>query len=300
MRRSEMRFSARCGEALCSMATILLLSGSGLAQAADEVATALEKVAAIQQQVNALQAKSMEGYSPDMSLEEEAVFRKRMMEIMTDEVRPRVAEAHGLLIPFAEDERVLEGLVWTITYDPGSNHAKAAAEAMAEHHLTDPALLQLVSRFQYAPMPWTIPTLEKILTAEISDQSRIQAMVTLAGCCKSMSKFPAMLDSVSEADRKLIAEQYGDDHVQLMRGANAADLEARAIKLYEDLARDFGNQEFNGRSVKQVVDNAIFEIRYLSIGKTAPEIEGEDVNGVGFKLSDYRGKVVMLDFWGDW
>jgi cytochrome oxidase Cu insertion factor (SCO1/SenC/PrrC family) len=38
----------------------------------------------------------------------------------------------------------------------------------------------------------------------------------------------------------------------------------------------------------------------LAIGKVAPEIEGEDVDGKRFKLSDYRGKVVVLDFWGDW
>ena len=36
------------------------------------------------------------------------------------------------------------------------------------------------------------------------------------------------------------------------------------------------------------------------IGQTAPEIEGEDIDGQRFKLSDYRGKVVVLDFWGDW
>lgn len=35
-------------------------------------------------------------------------------------------------------------------------------------------------------------------------------------------------------------------------------------------------------------------------GKPAPEIEGEDLDGHPFKLSDYRGKVVLLDFWGDW
>ena len=29
-------------------------------------------------------------------------------------------------------------------------------------------------------------------------------------------------------------------------------------------------------------------------------LEAEDIDGVVFKLSDYRGKVVMLDFWGDW
>ena len=38
----------------------------------------------------------------------------------------------------------------------------------------------------------------------------------------------------------------------------------------------------------------------LQIGMTVPEIEGVDIDGVNFKLSDYRGKVVVLDFWGDW
>ncbi len=38
----------------------------------------------------------------------------------------------------------------------------------------------------------------------------------------------------------------------------------------------------------------------LAIGKVAPEITGVDVDGRKFKLSDYRGKVVVLDFWGDW
>ncbi len=36
------------------------------------------------------------------------------------------------------------------------------------------------------------------------------------------------------------------------------------------------------------------------VGATAPDIEGIDLDGVGFKLSDYSGKVVFLDFWGDW
>ena len=37
-----------------------------------------------------------------------------------------------------------------------------------------------------------------------------------------------------------------------------------------------------------------------SVGQMAPDITGEDIDGVAFALSDYRGKVVMLDFWGDW
>lgn len=41
-------------------------------------------------------------------------------------------------------------------------------------------------------------------------------------------------------------------------------------------------------------------IALLQIGKVAPDILGEDADGKPFKLSDYRGKVVVLDFWGHW
>jgi cytochrome oxidase Cu insertion factor (SCO1/SenC/PrrC family) len=38
----------------------------------------------------------------------------------------------------------------------------------------------------------------------------------------------------------------------------------------------------------------------LEVGNLAPDIDGEDIDGVKFKLSDYRGKVVLLDFWATW
>jgi len=36
------------------------------------------------------------------------------------------------------------------------------------------------------------------------------------------------------------------------------------------------------------------------IGAPAPELEGEDFDGKSFKLSDYRGKVVVVSFWASW
>ena len=38
----------------------------------------------------------------------------------------------------------------------------------------------------------------------------------------------------------------------------------------------------------------------LEIGDPAPEIVGTTHDGRPIKLSDYRGKVVVIDFWGDW
>jgi len=38
----------------------------------------------------------------------------------------------------------------------------------------------------------------------------------------------------------------------------------------------------------------------FEVGDLAPEIMGEDLDGKVFRLSEYRGKVVVLDFWGNW
>jgi peroxiredoxin len=38
----------------------------------------------------------------------------------------------------------------------------------------------------------------------------------------------------------------------------------------------------------------------LTVGKTAPDITGRDLDGAEFRLSDYRGKVVALIFSGEW
>ncbi len=36
------------------------------------------------------------------------------------------------------------------------------------------------------------------------------------------------------------------------------------------------------------------------VGSLAPDIEGEDFEGRRFRLSDYRGKVVVVSFWASW
>lgn len=36
------------------------------------------------------------------------------------------------------------------------------------------------------------------------------------------------------------------------------------------------------------------------IGQMAPTLQANDTDGRLFSLADYRGKVVLLDFWGNW
>ena len=53
-------------------------------------------------------------------------------------------------------------------------------------------------------------------------------------------------------------------------------------------------------SFGEVVEEHLFELTTLYVGSVAPDIEGRDLGGVPFKLSDYRGKVVLLSFWANW
>ena len=47
-------------------------------------------------------------------------------------------------------------------------------------------------------------------------------------------------------------------------------------------------------------ESAAAPVVHAALNYLAPEIQGEDTEGNFFKLSDYRGKVVLLDFGAEW
>src|SRR5262249_13253061 len=76
----------------------------------------------------------------------------------------------------------------------------------------------------------------------------------------------------------------------------AAKLTQEAEVLLERVAKNYSD-------VKEAAERAqveLFEVRHLAIGKAIPDIKGKDGDGKELKLSDYRGKVVILDFWATW
>ncbi len=49
-----------------------------------------------------------------------------------------------------------------------------------------------------------------------------------------------------------------------------------------------------------LASSLLFELKNIAPGKTAPDITGTDAEGKTFRLSDYKGKVVLLTFSADW
>ena len=99
---------------------------------------------------------------------------------------------------------------------------------------------------------------------------------------------------------KRIASFVDQDLVARLAKADPEQMEADAEKQLETAANEYADVALGRTTVGELARGELFELRYLSIGKAAPEIEGEDLDGKPFKLSDYRGKVVVLDFWGNW
>ncbi len=65
--------------------------------------------------------------------------------------------------------------------------------------------------------------------------------------------------------------------------------------LYDRLIKEFPDSKYAERA-----EVARFAGLYLKIGATPPDFVTQDVDGKEFRLSDFRGKVVVLDFWGFW
>jgi len=82
--------------------------------------------------------------------------------------------------------------------------------------------------------------------------------------------------------------------------AKAADtLREEAEKLFERVVEKFADVKGFRGTIGAVAKRELFDIRHLAVGKPAPDVEGEDQDGQKFKLSDYKGKVVLLDFWSE-
>lgn len=93
---------------------------------------------------------------------------------------------------------------------------------------------------------------------------------------------------------------WGLDYVDRLRKRDADALEQEAADLFERAAREYPDVEVNDKRrpglMKDVAARYVHELRGLAVGEPAPEIEGGLLDGTPFRLSTYRGKVVVLIF----
>jgi thiol-disulfide isomerase/thioredoxin len=94
-----------------------------------------------------------------------------------------------------------------------------------------------------------------------------------------------------------------------VRMTDPAALLAETETLLERVVNEFGDVprsprwakvKADGETLGAVARRRLEAMRRLAVGNVAPEIDGEDIDGKPMRLSDYRGKVVVLVFWATW
>jgi hypothetical protein len=97
---------------------------------------------------------------------------------------------------------------------------------------------------------------------------------------------------------KEFAGLYGKEYLAKLQRQDRAQAIKEVEAVFEQAAQQYGDVKLPaGDTVAERSRAELYEIRNLSVGKVAPDIESEDQDGKRFKLSEYRGKVVLLDFW---
>lgn len=220
------------------------------------------------------------------------------------EVAPRFVE---LAERHPDDPIAVRALIqaaWQVNNTPwpvelvGEDVASARALALLQRdHVDRPDLGPLCTRIGYGHRPEYEPFLRALLAESPHPKVKGAAGLALAHFLNQRLQRLDLLD-VQEASRAELAALFGAEYLakllRLDRTAAAGEIEA----LLERVAKDHGALELEyGGTVGQRAAGELFELRHLRVGAPAPEIEGEDQHGVRFKLGDYRGKVVLLDYW---
>jgi hypothetical protein len=151
--------------------------------------------------------------------------------------------------------------------------SQKATELLIDKFPDHKGIEQICLALSYSESPKAADTLKVIL--EKSSEPRVQTAAAiglaraLAGQLDELGNKPEQADKVAAEAEKylgLVIDKYGKDNPAQLKEAQ--------------------------RSLKA--------LKTLRVGKEAPNITAVDLDEKEFKLSDYRGKVVLLDFWGNW
>jgi hypothetical protein len=227
--------------------------------------TPIEKLRDILKEYQKAQEAFSEAYSKAKTDED----RQKIL----DETYPQPEKYAERLLKLAEDHpkdtAALDALVWVATNAPFGPSGQKAVQALARDHLNSPKMAEVCARLVYMPGDEGPNLLRKLVANSPHEAVKAQATMALAQVLMERS-----------------------------RGNPALMKEAEA--LFEEVVAKYADVKAGRGTLGEMARAELHELRELAVGKVAPEVQGEDIDGRPMKLSDFRGKVVVLDFWGHW
>jgi hypothetical protein len=194
--------------------------------------------------------------------------------------------------------------VWQVNGTPwpvelvGEDTARARAfELIQRGHIGSDKLGPLCERVSYGFCREYETFLRAVLAK--NPHKKVQAPACLA-LGRFLNNRLLRLDLCKEQPElaKEFAGLYGKEYLAELERQDRGKAKLEIEAMFEQAGEKYSDVKLpGGETVAERAKAELFGIRRTSVGTAAADIEGEDQDSVRFKLSDYRGKVVLLDFW---
>ena len=169
---------------------------------------------------------------------------------------------------------VVKGVNWLVTGAAGFPEGQEALKMLGTTFADRAGIAEAVKQLEYHGLP-AEPELKAVIEKNTHRDEKAAALYALGAI--HFKNFDASADRDSAAASK-----------------------TKALECFQQLYADYEDVTIQSFKLSDSVAKMFFEMTSLQVGCEAPEIEGEDADGVNFKLSDYRGKYVVVIFWGGW
>jgi thiol-disulfide isomerase/thioredoxin len=263
-----------------------------------------ETLAAIKKEQEAAWSELKNGRKPGTTDAEQKKAVERFYKSVGDLGRRAVALAKR----YPDSPDAAEALVWahSATTEDDPELAGLIYDILAERYLDSDAILPLCRHAWTDAVKGTHT--EAFLRAAVERSKNVKVRSL---CCYSLGRHQQKLASwvrnLNDPVRgEIILRHLGRFREGVngrLRALDPEKLEHEAEECFDRTIKEFGDLQPMGKDfapLREQAAGALFKMHHLSIGRPAPEIQGEDIDGKPMKLSDFRGKVVVVSFWATW
>jgi hypothetical protein len=243
--------------------------------------------------------------------EAQAAFYKLMQSATTDEERSKLweesrpdydgfaARLKSIVERAPADPAAATAIAWIFGNSDTRETAAGYLAILLEHHIDSDDLGGIcLGLSSGAPSEQFLRTVREKSESRGNVGRATYALATLLGDRVSLKR---SLSTASEEDLQSYTEWLGEETVALIQSVDVESAGRERRALLEEVREKYKDIAFYGdKTLADRAASVLFELDHLQVGMVAPEISGPDLDGIEFKLTDYRGQVVFLDFWGDW
>jgi len=197
------------------------------------------------------------------------------------DVAPFVRQMWDAIGSSLHDEASLEPAAWFLRVAPGvatrqadgssvpafTKEIEVIRKAVETRHLKSPKLIPMCMALATLPDPRSLSLLDKIQTT--NPDAKIQGVAALGAA--------------------MILKSLGDN----------PDLTRKRLTNLRKAIIQSADVETGGTTVAKLAEDELYIIQHLSKGRIAPDLSGVDSGGRPLKLSDHKGKVIVLLFWNN-